>query len=528
MGRLKDLFNTVSTGFTLGMSTAFHHYAESLPADSRLRKVMQAFQTALPDNGGTATTIDEALVIKTSPYLFEYQMFQIEWDRRAEIRDIELMLKMDPRAKKANRIFANTAVRGGVTITVTSNISERLATQAQEIIDEMMRNCQVNSKLTSWARILLKEGDLFINPIIDIEQRKIKNLKRLPGITMQRCDDMTGNFPNVEAAFRQIDPISLLVLSDFPLWAINHVRWSHEEGERYGESQYRACRNYWKKLNMTEEDLVVRRRTRAVPRRLHIIGNKDHPGDWKDVKKYKEENKLTANNPNIITTDYFTNGLGDIKDLNPDAKLNEIDDVQYLEEKYMVGLGPPPALLGYGRDVNRDILEDQVRQFKEDAQELRDLLEYGDSSAFSGLRFLCDFALALQGVNPLMVEYSFRWKQNDNETADAVVERVVSLRDAKRLSKPLITRKLGVQMISRFVGLENQKAIDAELEALEEEDELNKDEIDEPIDPGANDPDDDETTGESTAPAKESMIDAATGNESFFHFTGGKQVNSKK
>jgi hypothetical protein len=295
--------------------------------------IANTFMSILPDAAGkNQGSTDEALVIKTSPTIWEYEMFRLEWDRRTVLREIELMLKADTRIKRANKVFANTAVRKGITVTVTSDVSEQIAEKAQDVINDLMRECQINSKINSWARILLKDGDLFLNPIIDLRSRKIVNIKRLPALTMQRNDDMTGNFEDTNKAFQQIDPISLEVLMEFPLWAINHIRWNHEEGERYGESQYLQCRGYWKKLNMTEEDLVVRRRTRAVPRRLHSIGTKDNPGDWSEVENYKKQNGLDNPKKAQVTTDYYGNGLTDVKDLNADAQLDHIADVQHLQE----------------------------------------------------------------------------------------------------------------------------------------------------------------------------------------------------
>lgn len=443
----------------------------------------KVFTGLLPDEGGRATTTDTSLIIKTSPTIWEYEMFRMEWDRRTITREIDLMLKTDTRAKRANRVFASTAVRKGMTVTVTSEISEDIANKAQEIINQIMRDAQVNAKLASWARILLKEGDLFLNPVIDIKNKKIKTIKRLPAISMQREEGMDGNFFDLDKAFRQIDPISLLIIQDFPLWAINHIRWDHEEGERYGNSQYLQCRGYWRKLNMTEEDLVVRRRTRAVPRRVHILGNKDNPGTQTDIDNYKAKNALNPRNAQV-TTDYYINGLGDVKDLNADAQLDHIKDIEHLQEVYMIGTGVPLHMLGFGKNVNRDIVEDQIKQFKEDAQELRDLIEYGDSSPYSGLRFIFDFGLALAGIDPAMVEYNIRWAEEDNETASERLKRVVVARSAQ--PKPVMSHKTAVAITAKDNGFENDAAIEAELEEIElelEQDRLDQQTLKEELNP---------------------------------------------
>jgi SPP1 gp7 family putative phage head morphogenesis protein len=440
------------------------------PKTNLLQKVVgsigSVFMALLPDRGAKATTTDTSLVVKTSPTIWEYEQFRLEWDRRTVLRDIDMILNEDPRIKRANRVFAATAIRKGITVTVSSTVSDELAEKAQDVINQVVRDAQINAKLASWARILLQEGDLFLNPVIDVETKRIKTIKRLPAISMQRNDDMMGSFQDLDAAFRQIDPISLAIIDNFPLWAVNHIRYDHQEGDRYGNSQYLQIRGYWKKLKMTEEDLVIRRRTRAIPRRLHTVGNKDNPGGWADVQNYKAANHLDAKTSQI-TTDYYGNGLTDIKNLDGDAHLDHIKDIEHLQEIYMIGTGVPLHMIGFGRNVNRDIVEDQIKQFKLDTQELRDLLEYGDSSPYSGLRFIFDFALALQGIDPGAVDYNIGWYADDNETASDRVSRVIALRAAQ--PKPLISQQSAVQIIARDINLDNADAINAEIDAIEAE-----------------------------------------------------------
>ena len=430
------------------------------------------FASLLPDRGGKSETTDDALTIKTSPTIWEYEMFRQEWDRRTVLRDIEMIMKADPRIKRANRVFAATAVRKGISVTVTSTVSDKMAAKAQDVVDQVMRDAQVNAKLASWARILLKDGDLFLNPVVDTNTRRIKTIKRLPALSMQRNDDMMSTFQDLSKAFRQIDPISLAVIEDFPLWSMNHIRWDHEEGERYGNSQYLQIRGYWKKLNMTEEDLVVRRRTRAIPRRLHNVGTKDNAGSWPAVEEYKAKNALNAKTSQI-TTDYYGNGLVDIKSLDGDAQLDHIKDVEHLQEVYMIGTSVPLHILGFGKiGAGADMIEAQKRQFMEDTQELRDLIEFGDSSPYSGLRFIFDFALALQGIDPKLVSYNISWFAADMEGSADRVERVIKLRSAQ--PKPLCSQRLALQTIARDLNLEDSESIDNELAEIEAELEVDR------------------------------------------------------
>src|SRR5579875_68091 len=433
-----------------------------------IRNVLNTFINWLPEGANKSDHhTDHGNVSKTSPTLFDYDVFRINWEKVNLLQDIDKMMKSDTRIKRANHVFARTTVRRGLSIKVTSSVSEELANKTQEIVDDFVRRTQLNSKLLPWARSLLKDGELYLNPIIDLSNMRIQDVKNLPAITMQRNEDITGRFPDIQDAFRQIDPVSRQILTRFPLYSINHIRHDHEAGQLYGNSKYLTCLSFWKKLNMTEEDLVVRRRTRAVPRRLHSVGTKDNPGEWSDVKKYKEENKL--DNPKVapVTTDYFGNGLTSITDLNGDAQLDHIKDIEHLQEVYMIGTGVPLHLLGFGKNVNRDIVEDQKKQFEEDTQELRDLLEYGDDSPFSGLRALLELELNLQGIDPSLVDLNFMWAENGEDTVDRKVDRVIKLRSSQ--PDPLVSRRFALEYLGRDIGLENQEAIEAEIEQIKEE-----------------------------------------------------------
>jgi SPP1 gp7 family putative phage head morphogenesis protein len=432
-----------------------------------IRNVLNTFINWLPEGANRSNITDHGNVSKTSPTLFDYDVFRINWEKVALLQGIDQMVRADTRLKRANHVFARTTVRRGLGIKVSSAVSEDLGNKSQEIIDDFVKRTQLNSKLLPWTRSLLKDGELFLNPIIDLSRMRINDVKNLPALTMQRNEDITGRFEDIKDAFRQIDPISREILTRFPLYSINHIRHDHEAGQLYGNSKYMTCLSFWKKLNMTEEDLVVRRRTRAVPRRLHSVGTKDNPGDWQDVKKYKEENKLE--NPKIaaVTTDYFGNGLTSITDLNADAQLDHIKDVEYLQEVYMMGTGVPLHILGFGKNVNRDIVEDQKKQFEEDTQELRDLLEYGDDAPFSGLRALFELELNLNGIDPNLVDLNFMWAENADDTVDKKVDRVIKLRSSQ--PDPLVSRRFSLEYLGRDIGLENQDAIDAEIEAIKEE-----------------------------------------------------------
>ncbi len=436
-----------------------------------LTKLFEKFSNILPENATRTAKDDPGLTIKTSPLLWPYEIFVLEWERRTLLRDLDLLVRRDSRLDRANYVMANAATRGGITVTAGSSRNTRIQKAAQNILDKLLKDTKLNAHLPAWARTVLRDGDIFLNIIPEMDPSgttaHITRIKNLPAISMERLDDMTDSFPDLKRAFLQIDPITRQEIQGFPLWSINHIRWKYEPGERYGRSQYYSGRQMWHKLQMTEEDMVVRRRTRAVQRRVHIVGNKDNPGTDIELKKYQSDNKLDDPKNARITADYFINGLGDVKNLEGDAHLDHIKDVEYLLENAMIGTGVPLHILGFGRNVNRDVVEDQKRTYKEDVKGIQDLLEHGDPGSFSGIRAVFNMALALGGLNPEDVTINIGWAQLEDETLGGMTDNVIKLRAAQ--PKPLITAKRGLMLLASHLELDNEQAIDDELDAIEKE-----------------------------------------------------------
>ncbi|WP_088187550.1 minor capsid protein [Desulfosporosinus sp. FKA] len=436
-----------------------------------LTKLFDMFVNILPENATRTAKDDPGLTIKTSPLLWPYEIFVLEWERRTLLRDLELLVKRDSRLDRANYVMANAATRGGITVTVGGSRTTKIQKKAQEIIDKLMKDTKLNAHLPAWARTVLRDGDIFLNVIPamnpDGMSAHITRIKNLPAISMERLDDMTDSFPDLKRAFLQIDPITRQEIQAFPLWSVNHIRWKYEPGERYGRSQYYSGRPMWKKLQMTEEDMVVRRRTRAVQRRVHVVGDKDNPGTDTELKKYIKDNRLDDPKNSRITADYFINGLGDVRNLEGDAHLDHIKDVEYLLENAMIGTGVPLHILGFGRNVNRDVVEDQKRTYKEDVKGIQDLLENGDPGTFSGIRAIFNMALALGGINPEEVSINIGWAQLDELTFGEATDTVLKLRAAQ--PKPQITAKRGLTILAPFLDFDNEQAIDDELKAIDEE-----------------------------------------------------------
>lgn len=105
--------------------------------------------------------------------------------------------------------------------------------------------------------------------------------------------------------------------------------------------------------------MVVRRKVRAPLRRAHIFGTKDNPGSSDVIKQYKQEHRdAIVNGKYKPVTDYYMNGLGDIKNLEGDGNLDKIGDIKFLYDKEGTGTIVSKELVGHAEDINRDVLYD--------------------------------------------------------------------------------------------------------------------------------------------------------------------------
>ncbi|MFD2172387.1 portal protein [Tumebacillus lipolyticus] len=419
-----------------------------------------------------------------------YQVLQVESGRRAVLRDVERMLEDDPLVDETNVRVARKATRGGIFVTVSGSGKHqqskaartrkkagrgaKVANQAQAIIDAFLKRCKIDGKLPMWAGRLISDGDLFLNVVIEeqLGQPMISAIKWTPPAIVKRNEDNFGNFPDPSRAFSEIDPkrgayfLTLIpedAVQHFPLWSMNHIRWKWRGG-MYGRSQYAAIRKLSKQNATADDDMVVRRKTRAPQRRVHSIGSKDNPGDEKVVQKYRSEHRDTIENGRYkATTDYYHNGQGDVKNLDGDGNLDKIKDVTYLFDKQNAATMVPKGLLGFAEDINRDVLDEQKEEFYDAIGDIRQLLEYGDGGEFSGLRALIEFELLLHGIDAEAVDLVFDiiWQPLRDEPDDKVIERTKMALDAG-----LIDKRTAINNTAHIFGVENPEFV---IMALKEE-----------------------------------------------------------
>jgi len=361
---------------------------------------------AQPNQRGTRATPEAA-----TKYL--YRQFWIDPDLRAGILDIRHMDRIDPRVKRIHGRMARAAVKGGLQLEAPSS-AKRLHRQWRLFAGRL--GLQRQEKLESDCRGLVMEGNLPMQWILDESQRVVAGV-RMPTETLVAKVGPDGRFTDPRQAYEQWDLLQGAVLTTFALWQLSLVRLTPDNVDdlgSFGRPYLDASRTPWKKLVMSEEDLVVRRRTRAPQRLSHVL-----EGAGKDeLEAYEQKVSREVEQGNY--RDFFSNKKGGVTALQGDANLDQIADVVHLLDTFFSGAPAPKGLFGYAGDLNRDILEDMKADFFDELDSLQDTL-----AQVYELGFRLD--LLLQGGNPDSAEFRVRFAERRTETPNQAADRALKV-----------------------------------------------------------------------------------------------------
>jgi len=414
------------------------------------------------------------------PTQYETELFRIAQDRYHVIKEVNQLCgeNGDIRFQRANALIAEDATKGGFSIIVNASEKDKKRKQkqlkqtteistesekVQKIVDDFLERTRLHILCTEHARALLREGDLFLNVIVDKKSGLITEIKRAPALTMKRNVDEYGNFIDNKKAFSQIDTSQIYQMAgesapeasrkDFALYQINHIRWLCDETKIYGTSQYAVARKCYKMLSKMEEALAYRRIYRSVSKRSHKLETTDiaEIEDYKRANAMVDENGIPTANAHMLT-DYI--GNVEVSALHDEANLDEIKDVEMIENMLWINLLVPKAIITGGQGINRDVLKVQYPHYLQTLENITDRLEYGDNSIYSGYRAIIDLQLLLQGINPENIYYDIVWSR---KTEESTAERVESIQNAlaKGGGKQLISHEKAIQLVADDFDIED-------------------------------------------------------------------------
>lgn len=352
---------------------------------------------------------------------------QVDYSRRTVVLDIRYMDATDGRIKRIHNRTARDVVRGGLVMQQT-NADSRISQEWRTFSQRLQLN--VPAKLKSDARALLMEGNLALQWVLDADGNVIAAV-RMPSETIQPNVNENGQLKDIQRAYRQEDVLSGQALAEFALWQLAVGRLdpdNYDDMGSMGRPFLDASRETWRKLRMTDTDLVLRRRQRAPLRLSHVLEGATDA----DLAAYQE--RTEANNDQI-TTDFYLNKKGTVTALQGDANLDQIGDVLYLLDTLFAGSPLPKGMAGYTDALNRDILEDLKRDYYEEI----DLLQDTQSAVYEfGFRL----HLLLRGINPDAEEWSITFSERRTESLTQTTDRALKLM-ALGLPRSMIWEEIG-------------------------------------------------------------------------------------
>lgn len=355
------------------------------------------------------TTSDEIRPASISSAASIIKLFQVEQDRRSIVSDCRQMYDLDTRAEGVIATLARDAIKGGFTVNVKKGNNTK---KAQTIATDLMTHLNLITRLDDWVRLTLRDGDSFLELSVD-KSGLIQQVTRKPTLQIHRNSNNIDRFTDPTQAYWLGDEAWLFQPGPdaiwFADWQIVHARWKHDEGSRYGRPLFASARKAWKRMSEGETDIAVRRKTRAGMKYLHVI-----EGDETAVETYQRQNKDTLRNPFAAIADFFVNKKATIQAIQGDARLGEIDDVLHHIETWAVASPVPLALIGYGKDLNRDILEQKLEQYE---RALEPVTQWVIDQL---LKPLIETQWLLQGIWPGGMEYDIIGASKKTLTAEAL------------------------------------------------------------------------------------------------------------
>jgi hypothetical protein len=364
---------------------------------------------------------------------YAYRMMWVDPELRQSILDIREMDKLDGRVKRIHSRVARDTIRGGLLFT-----QERPSEEMLSEWKEYSRRLQLNrvEKLRSDARGLVMEGNLGLQWVLD-QTNNVAAAIRMPSETILPNVADDGRFKDVTKAYSQFDIITGKELTAFPLWKLTLARYDPDNFDDMGSMGrpfLDASRTVWRKLQMTDEDLVIRRRMRAPLRMAHVL-----EGATQDqVDQYRAQ--VEKDQAEGATTDYYLNKKGSVSAVQGDSNLDQIADIVHLLDTFFAGSPLPKGMMGYTDGLARDILEDLKSAYYEEVDALQDTLSWAYEQGFR-------LHLLLKGINPDDQEFEVTFAERRTESMTQTTDRGLKLK-ALGLPESLIWEEIGFDPVT--------------------------------------------------------------------------------
>ncbi len=362
---------------------------------------------------------------------------------RSQILDIRHMDRMDGRVKKIHLRTSRAAAKGGIRLDATGQ-PRRLHREFESFANRL--HLYRRDKLESDIRGLMMEGNLCMQWVLDRDQSAVVSCARMPAETIVPRVAANGTFEDPRKAYEQYDLTLGIPLCSFGLWQMTVSRLTPDNYDDFGSlgrPYLDATRAVWRKLAMTEEDLVIRRRMRAPLRMSHVLEG----ASAEDLAQYRLE--VERDQANGSSRDYFLNRKGAVTPIQGDANLDQISDVSHLLDTFFAGSPAPKGLFGYSGELSRDILEDLKQDYFDEIDALQDNVSWVYETGFR-------LHLLLQGLNPDGYDFEVTFAERRIDTPNQRADMGLKLQ-ALGLPRDIVWDAAGVDLAAAKRAKEQQE-----------------------------------------------------------------------
>lgn len=347
--------------------------------------------------------------------------------RQARLRQYQLIDRTRPEAHSALDAWADLGVTGAVTDQWGGGFEPQVSAADRAKAKTLM--AEISGWINGWIlpedekvkvfRGMAKYGDQFGAIGVGVRDGKkcITKLEPRHVRTIACIRDEKGNI-DPKRAWKQVLPGRMEPIAEFAEWELaqfaNKVGW----GDIYGEAIFEPCLRSYIQTEAMESAMIIRRLERAAMRYLYIVDvGGISGGDNEILNHIRKCRQLFKKQRTVDNTGQFRmqkiaappeedifwpkrdkDSPSDVRTLEGDGNIGQIDDFLHFLNKWLAGLGPPKSHIGYDSAGSKTGVNDLHIVFARKVRRMQ--LKF-----IHGLNHLYWVSLVLRGIDPR----SIRW-----------------------------------------------------------------------------------------------------------------------
>ncbi len=402
---------------------------------------------------------------------YYYDQTKVEQTRLARYRDYDSMDEHSSELSSALDVYADNAVYADEQPFATFEVATE-DEDAKKFLEDVIGRTNLREDVWTQARDLVKYGDDFVEVIFDGSNDLVR-VKSLDRFTTFRNEDQYGRL--LKPAFFQAEHEVAPPDAQFDEAQVVHYRLRRSRASRYGMSMFHSARRLYKQLALMEDGMVITRLSRAMQRNAFTVDvgslvGKDAVNYVNEVKAlFKKRRYLdpatgqlnVQDSPMSAEDDIWlpqgANGKSDVKVLQGQWSLGQIQDVEYFRDKLFAAIKVPKAYLGIeGETRARAVIAEQDVQFARSVRRVQMALKDGHKQAL-------DRALIVKGLWPVAYAVVFPPISTIDELREWQVERIKA--DVAKIWGKEINEVSTRYILRRFLGMSDKEIDDMAAEA---------------------------------------------------------------